>query len=474
MVNKFSIIAGAIIFFAATSNAQAAPLLLKEVLLSSNAHHPAIQEALAKQDEAAGNTQTARGAFDLRLDGDAKLRPSGYYDGNYAGARLVKPLAPLGAEIYGGYRQGRGDFPVYNEELLTKDAGEFNVGVLFSLLRNRDLDDRRFQLQDALFEQQRAQLDITLTRIGTQLKAMHIYGEWLAAGHMVEVYKGLLSLAQERQRNLKIQVKAGEASSIMATENEQNLLRRQAMLNEALRDFIKKSNDLSIFWRDTEGSPLVPDKADLPKSFVLNAIPPKDAITRDIARVLKTRPELQAVQLGLQQQDNRLRMGENALLPKVDIALELARDQGQGPSRLDGMEGIAMVKVSVPLQREYGLGQVSAAQARLRQIQNQQRLLQDSIQAELQNLAADLELTKANLDISNREVDLAERMQNAERKLLANGTSNLFLVNTREETAAEAKIKNILSHLYVFRTLGSYYAATIQFDKLFMVDGNQR
>ncbi|NDE90339.1 MAG: hypothetical protein EB059_04265 [Alphaproteobacteria bacterium] len=215
---------------------RAQELHLEDVLKSSNAHYPKIKAAIAKQDAAAAKSQEAQGAFDLRLDGDAKLRASGYYDGDYAGGQLVKPIAPFNGELYTGYRNGRGDFPIYDDELRTKNGGKVNVGAIFSLLRNREIDDRRFKFQDAGFEQNLADVDLMLTRLSTQMKAQHSYAEWMAAGCILKVYDDLLTLAQERQQNLMSRIKAGDASQIMATENEQNLVKRKAMLNEAKRD----------------------------------------------------------------------------------------------------------------------------------------------------------------------------------------------------------------------------------------------
>ncbi len=466
MRNKVAIFLIACLAMLCAESVQATELRLKDVLISSSAHYPKVKAAIAKQDAAAAKSQEARGAFDLRLDGDAKLRGSGYYDGDYAAGRLVKPFAPFSGEVYTGYRNGQGDFPIYNDELRTKNGGEISVGVIFSLLRNRDIDDRRFKLQDAGFEQNLVDIDVLLTRLATQMKAQSIYAEWLAAGRILKVYEDLLALAQERQRNLLSRIKAGDAPQIIATENEQNLVKRKAMLNEARRDFIKRSNDLSLFWRDDAGEPVVPDAQNLPGKFPTAAVSTEQSVEADIAKVIETRPELKAIQVNMQQQRNRVRLGENSLLPKVDLGVEVARDQGDGLRRLDGTETIGIIKFSLPLQRNLGQGQTSAAKAQLQQLENEQRLTTDTIRAELHNLAADLRLNRENLALSNQEVGLAEKMQSAERQLLANGTSNLFLLNSREEKTAEARVKNILSNMYVFKAIGNYNAATMKFDKL--------
>ncbi|NDE90338.1 MAG: multidrug transporter, partial [Alphaproteobacteria bacterium] len=134
-----------------------------------------------------------------------------------------------------------------------------------------------------------------------------------------------------------------------------------------------------------------------------------------------------------------MRLGENSLLPKLDLGFEVARHQGNGLSRLDGTEAIGLIKFSIPLQRNLGEGQTAAAKAQVRRLENDQRLTTDTIRTELRNLATDLKMNSENLKLSDQEVSLAEKMQRAERQLLANGSSNLFLVNSREEKTAEAR-----------------------------------
>jgi outer membrane protein TolC len=375
-------------------------------------------------------------------------------------------LAPLNGEVYTGYRHSHGNLPLYENEFQTQKGGEAHVGMIFSLVRNREIDERRFKVQDAEFEQTLAGVDLILTQLTTQLKAQHAYGEWVAAGHIFKVYEDLLTLAKERQTNLVARIKAGDAPAIMAVENKQNLLKRKALLNEAELHFIKRSNDLSLFWRDEKGDPCVPTLKNLPTHFPSLKIPTLQEVEEDITRVLEKRPELQLLQVQMQQQRNRVRLGENTLLPKIDVGLEVDYTPRNTPGRSQEPETIGLVKLSVPLHTNLGEGQIAAAQAHLRRLHQEQRLITDTIRTELHNLAAELKVSHDNLDLSHEEVSLAEKMQNAERQLLFNGASNMFLLNSREEKTAEAKVKNILCNMYMFKALGSYHTATLQFEKM--------
>lgn len=441
--------------------ALAAPLTLDEVLFSANAHYPKIKMALLKEQAAESKIQAAQGAFDLRFDGEVKHRGSGYYDGSYSSTTLVKPLAPLNAELYGGWRRGDGTFPVYNQDLQTRDEGEVHLGAVFSLLKDRDFDERRFAVQYAVLDAQAAHLNTLLERLETQRKAMYLYGEWLAAGHRMKIYRNLYQIADLRQRNLLSRIASGDAASIAGTENEQNLLKRQMMVNEAQQDFTKASNALSLYWRDTEGKAIIAAFDSLPAAIPKLACPGKQSREEAITRVVEQRPEIALIETEIARSRSKMRIGENDLLPKLQLGMEVSKDYGAGPEKLGETEAIASVKMSIPLQRNKGKGKTAAALAEMRQLEQEQLLLKENLRAELANLAAEVGLYCTNITLSQQEMQLADKMQHAENDLLSSGASNLFLVNSREEKATEAQLKNVYSYLNQYKALANYYAATL-------------
>lgn len=121
----------------------AAPLTLDEVLRSSARAAPQIIEALAKIRSAEGRALTAEGAFDTVFEAEGKSRALGYYDGTVVSGRATRPMGDNGGYLYGNYRVTRGDFPVYEDEFYTNRLGEVKVGALYSLMRDRLVDERR-------------------------------------------------------------------------------------------------------------------------------------------------------------------------------------------------------------------------------------------------------------------------------------------------------------------------------------------
>jgi outer membrane protein TolC len=453
-------------FLLLTATSWAAPLTSDDILKSSALHYPKILAALQDVEKKKAERQAATGAFDLRMDSDIKTRPSGYYDGQSIDTRLVKPVPGLNAEIYSGYRVSDGTFPIYEDELITQDSGEARIGVIFSLLRDRAIDKRRFGVLKADFGYELAVLGRLLTQLDVQLKAQKAYGAWVAAGEMRYVYRDLLQNAQKRQNILEAKVARGAVAKIILTENKQNILKRRAMLNEAERDLQQASFFLSLFLRDANGQTVIPDYKRLPDQLAIPFSYKKAELDNVAQNVISRRPELQSIIIEKEQQRAELRMGENMLLPKVDLGMEMSQDYGNGPRSLDQTTGILGIKLSIPLQRELGNGMVNTAQAALNKLDHEQKLIEDTLRVELKNIITDLFLYKQNMDISHDEVSLAQKMEQAERDLLDHGASNLFVLNSREEKSAEARIKNIALKLKLFYTLAAFHAATIQLDKL--------
>ena len=252
--------------------AQASPaqteqvLQLDEVLASSRRFAPTILEALATTRAADGRVLASEGAFDLLFKGEGFSRITGFYDGTYAEGKAIQPLTTNGGQIEASYRASRGDFPTYEDYSFTNKLGELKVRGVFALLRDRHIDDRRFGQRNAQIERDIAGLDALLIAIGVQQRAIQAYGQWVAAGQQVRVYRDLLALAEERQYGIRRQVQLGARAAILLTENEQNLLRRKSLLVTAERDLANAAQRLSLFWRNDDGRPQLATPANLPRA----------------------------------------------------------------------------------------------------------------------------------------------------------------------------------------------------------------
>jgi outer membrane protein TolC len=446
------------------------PLLPDEVLRSSALTFPSILESFEREAAARSDQLSADGAFDLMLKGEYYDRLTGFYSGGFGKVEARQPLRPYGAEVFGSYRVSNGTFPTYENYDYTNQLGEVKVGALFSLLRNRDIDSRRFAIEDTRLAASQARLDVMLVQLNVQHEALRAYWRWVGAGEEIRVFEELLEIAEARQIGLTREVNEGARARIALTENEQNLLRRRSLLEEAKRNFLTAANSLGFYLRGSDGRMVIPTREMLPDLSRMKAIAPvEQLVTTPLSDVIQSRPELQTFKLALERANNRVALRRNDLEPSLNASVELSRDFGQigpGGPGFDSTDTVVGLTFSVPLQRRTARGAVQRAEAELRETELRQRRIADQITTEVGNILVNLNTALKQADLADAEVKQANQMVQAERTRFRLGAGDFFFVNQREETAANAQINAIRAELAGRLAEASYNAATMNLGAL--------
>jgi outer membrane protein TolC len=421
--------------------AATAPLGLDEVLAASRFHAPQVLEALARVRGAESRVLTTEGAFDTLFNASIETRPTGFYSGSDAGVRVMQPLATNGGSVYAGYDISRGTFPSYDAQNFTARYGRFTAGTLFSLLRDRDIDERRFNRAMASADVILADNDRLMVAIGVQARAIAAWNNWVIAGQRVAIYKDLLKLALDRQAGFKRQVTEGLRPAILLTENEQNILRRQTLVVQSEQALEQAAVALSLFWRDADGNPQVPTPDRLPPQLG-SPIP----IAEDVIAALENRPDLRVVDVRIAQARTRLQLDRNFFLPKLDLKAEVNQylgDAGVGGRAYTGTESKLGVTLTVPLQQRTARGRLGQTLSDIDGFQQRRRFIEDQIRVEIGSLSIAARQARRLLGIAIDEQDRAVAMASAERRRFQAGASDFFLVNLREEAAADAQVRRL-------------------------------
>lgn len=419
----------------------AEPLVLPELLANSRFHAPQVLEALARVRGAEGRLLSTEGAFDTLFSANLDARPTGFFDGAEVGARLLQPLASNGGNVYAGYDIARGSFPSSQSSNNTARYGRLTVGTLFSLLRDREIDDRRFNRQLATGDVELADNDRLLVAIGVQARAITAWNNWVIAGQRVAVFKGLLQLALDRQAGFKRQVAEGLRPAILLTENEQNILRRQTLVVQAEQALQQAAVNLSLFWRDGDGNPLVPGAERLPR-----ALPAPLPVAEDVMAALENRPDLKLVDVRITQARQRLALDRNNFLPRLDLKAEVNQyvgDAGLAGRAYTGTESKLGLTLTVPIQQRAARGRLNQTQADIEGFAQRRRFIEDQIRVEIGSLGIAARQARRLLGIAIDEQDRALAMAGAERRRFQEGASDFFLVNLREEAAADAQVRRL-------------------------------
>ena len=436
------------------------PLSLTTIAQSIHGTFPLLEAAYQEIGIAEGKQIAAMGAFDTKLKAVSENGPLGFYETYRNSAGVSQPLYQ-GGEVFGGYRIGRGNFQPWYQERNTNDGGELKAGVRFPLLRNREIDARRAELWRADFDRQRAQPEIQAQLIPFVRDGSIAYWNWIAAGRKYEIGKNALELAVKRNDNLKRKVDVGDTDPPVLQDNLRAIAKREAKLIDLHRKLQQSAIKLSLFYRTSDGQPLIADRTqltDFPEPQALD----ETKIAFDVNSALANRPELAALEALIQRVNVDLAEASNDTLPSIDAQLVGSQDLGAPTSKKRDKSELELelgLFVDVPLQRRKARGKIRVAQAKLVQLSAKRRFTEDKIWAEVQIASAALIAAYDRLSKARESRRLSDYMSEIELRKFELGDSDLLKVALREQYAIEAAEAEVDALLEYFTARADYDAA---------------
>lgn len=430
-----------------------------EVVSSVYRSYPMLESAFLSRDVALGQQVGASGAFDLKLKGASENGPQGFYQTYRQSIGVVQPTYG-GGEVFAGYRIGRGDYPPWYGERETNDGGEFKAGVQVPLARNRDIDARRAELWKAGYQRNLAEPDIQAQLISFVQEASYAYWDWVAAGENHRIAKRILALAEERTGRIEAQVKAGLVDPPELTDNLRLVAIRQAKVADTRRKMEQTAAKLSVYWRDSQGNPIVATEAQLP-GFP-ETEPVEDDLSVNIQQALSQRPELRMLDLQRQQVQVDYCEAVNQLQPELNAVLWGSQDVGApSSSKRDKSpyESEASVYLDVPVQRRKAHGKMTETQGKIAQLSAKRRITADKISVDVQMAHAALRSAWEQVERTRESLEFAEDLAVRERTNQDAGASDLLKVSLREQYAVESAEKNVEALKLYFESRADYRAA---------------
>ena len=430
---------------------------LDEVLAAVERSHPLLVSARLDRDTADGELQVAKGAFDPSLKARATIQPFGYYENQRLDAYIEAPTPLYGATFYGGYRLGLGNIPDYDGKLATNAGGELRAGVAVPLLRDGYIDRRRVGLSRAKIGIDLAGLSVAQARIELRRAATQRYWEWIAAGARLRIVEALLTLSRTRDTVVALRIAHGDLPAIERTENARAIAQREAQVFLARRGLEQATIELSLLLRDATGSPRLAGIDELPAAMPEPGATPE--VDADLREAVSRRPEPRRVSLLRTQGELDLRLAQNQLLPALDLSFVVSKDLGSGLASRDPAAGELGITLDFPLLFRSGLGRLGVARAGLRRTDQQLRFARDRVSAEVRDAGSAIAGAHARLTATRKELGLARELEAAERQRFDLGDSTLFFVNLREQSTAEAALREVDSMLDYHRAVAAYEAA---------------
>jgi outer membrane protein, heavy metal efflux system len=418
-------------------------LSLEEVIQSTLQHHPLMAATEQERVAAEADLLSARGAFDPSL----KAESLGYGAGGYSGAQynvfVDQPLEASGSRIIAGYRQSGGTFPIYEDQYNTNTDGESRLGIEVPLLRDGPIDRRRTNIAKADTQRSIAQLSIGLRKVELSRGASLAYWDWVAAQQKVEVYTTLLKVAQERNRQIDERVTRGDLPQFDRVDNERAALQRESQLLAAKRSLQKAAFELSLFYRDDQSKVIDVQPYQGPLAIPLPLLVVRHDVESHVGEALKRRPEFARFSAQKEQNSLELDLARNQILPRLDLQVFAARDYGSGSSNRDETELKGGLKIEIPLRTRTQEGRLNFFDAKQREIEFLETFLKERVRTDVRDAVNALDIAAQRVTVARNEHKAARDLAKGELERFELGDSNLIFVNLREQTSADAAVREI-------------------------------
>ncbi|CAM2765507.1 TolC family protein [Legionella worsleiensis] len=432
-------------------------LRLEDVLQSIDLHYPQVKIAHLEVVKASGVLVNAKGQFDPMLEATTRSQPAGGYINNYGDAQFTVPTLYNGVKLFAGYRNGEGDWPIYYQNFLTNSGGEYRAGLSLPLVRDRLIDKERTGLLSSAQLILMKQQDAEAIKIKIYQEAIKAYWQWVEAGLQLKTFKQLLELAETRQHAIEQQAQQGDLPQLAVSENLQQIIQREQLLNQGQMIFEQASINLSLYFRNPRGKPLIPEETSLPAL----AQPTKSPTGSGLPLI--EHPGIKKLNFYANMMKLKRNQARNELLPQLDATAYTFKQNGTGGYPLL-IPQAAMVGVSFkfPLLQREAKGNLIQAESELRQIRVEKKFLYEQLHNELSNILIGINRGIRQVSLLKKELRLALKVQEGETKKFYQGDSTLFLVNQREQATTQVQLNSLHAQIQLaeLKARARFFAST--------------
>ena len=429
-------------------------LKLMQVLQSIDTHYPQVKIARLEVIKASGAFVNAKGRFDPLLEASTRSQPAGGYINNYGDTQLTIPTLYNGVKLFAGYRNGEGNWPIYYQNYLTNSGGEYRAGLSLPLLRDRLIDKERTGLLSSTQLMLAKEEDAEVIKIKIYQEAIKTYWQWVEAGLQLNTFKQLLHLAEKRQHAIEQQASLGDLPKLAISENLQQITQRKQILNHGQMIFEQSAVNLSLYFRDSKGRPIVPKAQSLPDLA---------STSYRVEAPLSEHPGIKKLNHYATMMRLKRNQARNELLPNLDATAYTFKQNGTGGYPLL-LPQAAMIGVSFkfPLLQRQAKGKLIQAESELRQVCVEKKFLFEQLNNEFANMLIGIKRSRQQVSLLKKELTLAQKVQQGEATKFYQGDSTLFLVNQREQMTTQVQLNTLHAQVQLeeLKARARYFAST--------------
>jgi outer membrane protein TolC len=417
---------------------------LQELFRSVAAFHPQSRQADLRSLFAGEYLRKASGSFDPTLG--ASIQQKYFDDKSYFSVASSELKIPtwFGADIKAGFETNRGLF--LNPELTTPTDGLFYAGISLPLGQGLLIDERRARVQEARIGKEIALAESSDMLNSLLLSTSNAYLDWLRAYQIREVYRQALNNANQRFFASRQFAASGDRPAIDTVEAKAQASIITIDFAQASVSFENAGIILSGYIWDGNGrnsglpGQSIPDASDFASNDLTQARPLLDS-----SNFTKTHPWLQQLYLKNNQLQIEQKFRKDRLKPQLQLQYNpiAAASENRILPEFNIQNYKWALSFYMPLLLRKERADVKLAQLKILEnnwtLQDKSRELYNKYAA-YYNLYQNL-LQQEKIQAEN--VNLLQTMLSAEQRLFDIGESSVFLVNAREMTAINARIKRI-------------------------------
>lgn len=432
-------------------------LRIAEVLSVVNANHPKMEAARLGQRKANSQVTTSWGALDWQFGATLEVKQQdGKYKNQHAQAEVLFPTY-WGPKVIAGFRRSLGFF---DNDINTSLSGEYALTLSVPLWRNVMIDKNRSAIRKAEIQVPGAEAFVVSQRNELFVKASDKFWEWSAAFQKLKIADRLLEVSQFRFTSILTEISKGERAVIDSIEAYQEIQRRIGSLVKARRDYEKAQIAMAVFIWQTDGTP-----AKIPPIVLPESMPQAQPITRlqyeiDKAQAINNRPELAQIQADISSAKVERDFANELWKPDITMKFKPFSQRIGSDIPINNLDYRLGFDISMPILQRTTTGLTDLAEIKQQETEIKKKIAIREVEADVDDALSELLSTQELLDAAQKEKMAAERMESAERSLFEQGESNLFTVNIRERSSAEAAQREVDALSNYHKAIARYRWAT--------------
>ncbi|WP_439585836.1 TolC family protein [Dyadobacter bucti] len=444
---QLSLLLGLTVLTPAKSQNSTKTLNAAQVMELVRKFHPVAIQAGIHINKAQADLVTARGGFDPVLGAYVsrkRFEGTNYY--SRASPEIVIPTW-YGIEVHSGIDNYTGE---RLDPTMTKGQSAF-LGVSVPLAQDLLMDKRRAFLKQARIFRSLADTEQRLVLNDLLMDVMDAYWQWVSYYNQYLIVQTNVAINTQRLDFVRKSLLNGERAAIDTIETLAQLQSFQYQQNQYRLEFRNAGLQLSAFlWKDT-GEPYTLPETVIPPADWDNEQDIKD-FDLDLSSLLsaasQTHPQLRTYDFKLGALDIERKLKFQQLLPKADFRYN---HLSKGYNALASAGEYTIFdnnyqygfKFEIPLRLSAGRGEYKKVQLKIQETRLAQRQKQLDLEVKVRQYYNEFNTLRAQISLQNLNYANYQQLVEAEEVRFSNGESSLFLINSRENKALEARQKLI-------------------------------